>query len=132
MPETRKKHDGNNNKTMREEASTFFLARFGFRALGFGPGRARATGRVLRVDFGLEYFQFGPTSGPLRSPPPLGGNKSQLLSIPIAQEESRIIAPFSFDSIIWNEGTYELELQYSGATITVKLASQTQTRTMDR
>ena len=46
------------------------------------------------------------------------GNKSQLLSIPIAQEESRIIAPFSFDSIIWNEGTYELELQYSGATAT--------------
>ena len=40
------------------------------------------------------------------------GNKSQLLSIPIAQEESRIIAPFAFDSIIWNEGTYELELQY--------------------
>ena len=44
------------------------------------------------------------------------GNKSQLLSIPIVQEESRIIAPFAFDSIIWNEGTYELELQYSGAT----------------
>ena len=43
--------------------ATFFLARVGFRACGFGPGRARATGRVLRVDFGLEYFQFGPTSG---------------------------------------------------------------------
>ena len=44
------------------------------------------------------------------------GNKSQLLSIPISQEESRIIAPFAFDSVIWSEGTYELELQYSGAT----------------
>ena len=46
------------------------------------------------------------------------GNKSQLLSIPISQEESRVIAPFAFDSVIWSEGTYELELQYSGATST--------------
>ena len=45
--------------------ATFFLARVRFRAFGFGPGRARATGKVLRVDFGLEYFQFGPSSGQL-------------------------------------------------------------------
>ena len=44
------------------------------------------------------------------------GNKSQLLALPISQEESRVIAPFAFDSVIWSEGTYELELQYSGAT----------------
>ena len=44
------------------------------------------------------------------------GNKSRLLTIPISQEESRVIAPFGFDSVIWSEGRYELELQYSGAT----------------
>ena len=44
------------------------------------------------------------------------GNKSQLLTLPISQEETRIIAPFAFDSVIWSEGTYELEVQYSGAT----------------
>ena len=44
------------------------------------------------------------------------GNKSQLLTLPISQEESRVISPFAFDSVIWSEGTYELELQYSGAT----------------
>ena len=43
------------------------------------------------------------------------GGKSRLLTIPISQEESRIIAPIVFDSVIWNEGKYELELQYSGA-----------------
>ena len=43
------------------------------------------------------------------------GNKSRLLTMPISQEESRVIAPFGFDSVIWNEGKYELELQYSGA-----------------
>ena len=43
------------------------------------------------------------------------GNKSRLLTMPISQEESRMIAPFGFDSVIWNEGKYELELQYSGA-----------------
>jgi hypothetical protein len=42
------------------------------------------------------------------------GNKSRLLTMPISQEESRVIAPFGFDSVIWNEGKYELELQYSG------------------
>ena len=43
------------------------------------------------------------------------GNKSQLFSIQIYEKESRVIAPFAFDSIIWREGTYQLELQYSGA-----------------
>ena len=42
------------------------------------------------------------------------GNKSQLYSIQIYEKETRIIAPFAFDSIIWSEGTYQLELQYSG------------------
>ena len=53
------------------------------------------------------------------------GNKSQLLSLLISQEESRIIAPFAFDSVIWSEGTYELELQYSGATSTTLTGSRT-------
>jgi len=44
------------------------------------------------------------------------GNKSQLLAMPISKEESRIISPFAFDSVIWSEGTYGLELQYSGTT----------------
>ena len=44
------------------------------------------------------------------------GNKSRLLTLPIYQEESRIIAPFAFDSVIWSEGSYELEVQYSDAT----------------
>jgi hypothetical protein len=43
------------------------------------------------------------------------GNKTRLLTVPISQEESRVIAPFGFDRVIWNEGKYELELQYSGA-----------------
>tara|TARA_B100001540_G_scaffold316672_1_gene347172 strand:+ start:1405 stop:2091 length:687 start_codon:yes stop_codon:yes gene_type:complete len=43
------------------------------------------------------------------------GNKSQLYSIQIYEKESRVIAPFAFDSVIWREGTYQLELQYSGA-----------------
>ena len=46
------------------------------------------------------------------------GNKSQLLTIPIYEEESRVSAPFAFDSVIWMKGTYELELQYSGSTTT--------------
>ena len=44
------------------------------------------------------------------------GTKSKLLTLPIYQEESRVLAQFTFDSVIWNEGTYELEVQYSGAT----------------
>ena len=48
------------------------------------------------------------------------GNKSQLLTLPISQEESRLIAPFAFDSVIWSEGEYELELQYSSATSVTK------------
>ena len=46
------------------------------------------------------------------------GNKSRLLTIPISHEESRVIAPFAFDSVIWNDGKYELEIQYSGTTST--------------
>ena len=42
------------------------------------------------------------------------GNKSQLYSIQIYEEETRIVAPFAFDSIIWSAGTYHLELHYSG------------------
>ena len=42
-------------------------------------------------------------------------NKSKLLTIPISETESRIIAPFAFDSVIWMKGTYVLELHYSGS-----------------
>ena len=42
-------------------------------------------------------------------------NKSKLLTVPINSEESRVIAPFAFDSVIWMKGTYELELHYSGS-----------------
>jgi len=48
------------------------------------------------------------------------GNKSQLFSIQIYEKESRVIAPFAFDSIIWRDGTYQLELQYSGAVSTTE------------
>ena len=44
-------------------------------------------------------------------------NKSKLLTVPINSEESRVIAPFAFDSVIWMKGTYELELHYSGAIV---------------
>ena len=50
----------------------------------------------------------------------VNGNKSRLLTIPISQEESRVIAPFAFDSVIWNDGKYELEIQYSGTTSTTE------------
>ena len=43
------------------------------------------------------------------------GTKSKLLTLPIYQEESRVVAQFTFDSVIWSEGAYELEVQYSGA-----------------
>ena len=43
------------------------------------------------------------------------GMRSPLYSTPISQEETRVIAPIAFDSIIWNEGKYMLELEYSGA-----------------
>ena len=46
--------------------ATIFMARVGFRAFGFGPGRARATGKLPRVGFGLKKLKklkFGPTSG---------------------------------------------------------------------
>ena len=44
------------------------------------------------------------------------GVKSRLFSTPISQEETRVIAPIGFDSVIWNEGKYLLELEYSGFT----------------
>jgi hypothetical protein len=43
------------------------------------------------------------------------GMRSPLYSTPISQEETRVIAPIAFDSIIWNDGKYSLELEYSGA-----------------
>ena len=43
------------------------------------------------------------------------GMRSPLYSTPISQEETRVIAPIVFDSIIWNDGKYSLELEYSGA-----------------
>ena len=43
------------------------------------------------------------------------GMHSPLYSTPISQEETRVIAPIAFDSIIWNDGEYSLELEYSGA-----------------
>ena len=43
------------------------------------------------------------------------GMRSPLYSTPISQEETRVIAPIAFDSIIWNEGEYSLEIEYSGA-----------------
>ena len=43
-----------------------------------------------------------------------------MFSIQIYEKESRVIAPFAFDSIIWREGTYQLELQYSGAISTTE------------
>ena len=42
--------------------------------------------------------------------------RSPLFSTPISQKETHVIAPIGFDSIIWNEGKYVLELEYSGAT----------------
>ena len=43
------------------------------------------------------------------------GVRSPLVTVPIYHEETRVIAPIGFDSIIWDEGTYLLELEYSGA-----------------
>ena len=44
------------------------------------------------------------------------GKRSPLYSTPISQEETRVIAPIAFDSIIWNDGKYILEIEYSDAT----------------
>ena len=44
------------------------------------------------------------------------GVRSLLLNTPISEQETRIVAPISFDSIIWKAGQYSLELEYSGAT----------------
>ena len=43
------------------------------------------------------------------------GIRSKLYVTPISAEETHIIAPIGFDSIIWNEGKYLLELEYSGS-----------------
>ena len=43
------------------------------------------------------------------------GKKSQLLTMPIEIENTVITAQFPFDSIVWEEGTYILEVEYSGA-----------------
>ena len=46
------------------------------------------------------------------------GKKSQLLTIPIEIENTIVTAPFPFDSIVWNEGNYILEIVYSGISFT--------------
>jgi len=43
------------------------------------------------------------------------GKKSPLVTIPISQEETHVIASIGFDSIIWKDGKYLLELEYSDA-----------------
>lgn len=43
------------------------------------------------------------------------GIRSPLYATPISEEETHIVAPIGFDSIIWNEGKYLLELEYSGS-----------------
>ena len=43
------------------------------------------------------------------------GIRSPLYSTPISHEETHVVAPIGFDSIIWKEGEYSLELEYSGA-----------------
>ena len=46
------------------------------------------------------------------------GKKSQLLTMPIEIENTVITAQFPFDSIVWKEGTYIIEVEYSGASST--------------
>ena len=46
------------------------------------------------------------------------GKKSQLLTMPIEIENTLITAQFPFDSIVWKEGTYILDVEYSGASST--------------
>ena len=43
------------------------------------------------------------------------GIRSPIYATPISEEETHIVAPIGFDSIIWNEGKYLLELEYSGS-----------------
>ena len=45
----------------------------------------------------------------------MSGKRSPLVTKPILYEETRMLAPFSFTSDIWNVGVYSLELEYSGA-----------------
>ena len=47
------------------------------------------------------------------------GNKSPLVDIPISEEKTHVIAPIGFDKIIWNEGKYSLELNYSDSTFEI-------------
>ena len=46
------------------------------------------------------------------------GKKSQLLTVPIEIENTIVTAPFPFDSIVWKEGNYILEIVYSGISFT--------------
>ena len=46
------------------------------------------------------------------------GTRSQLLTMPIETQNTVVTAQFPFDSIIWKEGQYVLELEYSGASST--------------
>ena len=39
------------------------------------------------------------------------GIRSPLYSTPISQEETHVVAPIGFDSIIWDEGKYSLEIE---------------------
>ena len=50
------------------------------------------------------------------------GKRSPLVSKPISQEETRMLAPFSLTSDIWDVGNYSLELEYSGAISKVDFA----------
>ena len=43
------------------------------------------------------------------------GIRSPLYSTPISHEETHVVAPIGFDSIIWDEGKYSLEIEYSCA-----------------
>ena len=50
------------------------------------------------------------------------GIRSQLLTIPIEIQNTIVTAQFPFDSIVWKEGQYILELEYSGATATTEFS----------
>ena len=48
------------------------------------------------------------------------GVRSNLFTIPIQIENTIVTAQFPFDSIVWKEGRYILELEYSGASSTTE------------
>ncbi len=50
------------------------------------------------------------------------GIKSKLFAIPIQIENTVVTAQFPFDSIVWKEGKYILELEYSGSTATTEFS----------